>query len=203
MVRRSSKSPFMPDTLVFPGGRVDDEDGPEGSDEAFEQAARRECLEEASIELSDRALHWFDTWLTPSAEPRRYLARFFIARVATGEGQEAVADGHETHDGNWATAADFLARWEQSAVDLPPPTLSILMRLAQGNLGGLLDRNRDELIPPILPKVTAVGSELRILMPHHPAYANTDGEGGEVPPRSTEYPLGFTREEKRWRPWQD
>ena len=32
MVRRSARSPFMPDALVFPGGRVEAEDGPAGSD---------------------------------------------------------------------------------------------------------------------------------------------------------------------------
>ncbi|HEY0138955.1 MAG TPA: hypothetical protein VGB85_32940, partial [Nannocystis sp.] len=35
MLRRSARSPFMPDALVFPGGAVDPGDGPAGSDEAF------------------------------------------------------------------------------------------------------------------------------------------------------------------------
>ncbi|MBL8968946.1 MAG: NUDIX domain-containing protein, partial [Myxococcales bacterium] len=109
MLRRSARSPFMPDALVFPGGAVDAADGPAGSDAAYEAAARRECLEEAGVDLGSRPLRWFDTWVTPSAEPRRYEARFFLAELAAEEGAEAAADGHETHEGRWASAAEYLA----------------------------------------------------------------------------------------------
>lgn len=201
MVRRSAQSPFMPQTLVFPGGRVDAEDGAAGTDRAFEQAARRECREEAAIDLGARPLHWFDTWLTPSAEPRRYLARFYIASVEPDEGRGARPDGHETTEGMWASAPEILARWASSEVDLPPPTLSILLRLAAGDWATLLERDPDPLREPILPKVAPRGDELRILMPHHPEYAQAPGEAGPRPARVHELPLGFVREEKRWRPW--
>jgi 8-oxo-dGTP pyrophosphatase MutT (NUDIX family) len=203
MVRRSAKSQFMPQTLVFPGGRVDAEDGEAGSDAAYEAAARRECLEEAAIALTDHPLTWFDTWLTPSVERRRYLARFFLAHVEHGEVADARPDGHETTEGAWDTPAGFLARWERSEVDLPPPTLSILIRLSRGNLGALDRRDKAELLMPILPKVHPAGSELRIVMPHHPEYPGAPGEGADAPARVHELPLGFTREEKRWRPWLD
>src|SRR5690606_31344912 len=117
MLRRSARSPFMPDSLVFPGGAVDPEDGPAGSDEAFAAAARRECREEAAVALDTHVLHWFDTWLTPALEPRRYLARFYLAHLADGEGDDAAADGHETHEGRWATPADILAAWERADID--------------------------------------------------------------------------------------
>jgi 8-oxo-dGTP pyrophosphatase MutT (NUDIX family) len=204
MVRRSAQSPFMPETLVFPGGRVDAADGASGaagpSDAAFEQAARRECLEEAAIDLGQRPLHWFDTWLTPSAEPRRYLARFFIARVDPDEGHEARPDGHETTEGMWASAPEVLARWEEGQADLPPPTLSILLRLAAGGWEALLERDAQPLRAPILPKVAPRGNALHILMPHHPEYANVPGEAGTTPERVHELPRGFVRDEKRWRP---
>ena len=47
MVRRSARSTFMPDTLVFPGGRVEhidlDGDG-ETDDSAFEAAAKSQAV---------------------------------------------------------------------------------------------------------------------------------------------------------------
>ena len=71
MLRRSSRSAFLPEVFVFPGGAVDPEDehiarqrllraaqtpapGREASDPAFEVAALREAFEEAGIFLAAR-----------------------------------------------------------------------------------------------------------------------------------------------------
>ena len=74
MVVRSAKSPFMPATLVFPGGRLDPEDGPPDHDDSWDRAARRETAEEIGVTLQPD-LVWFDTWLTPSAESRQRYQR--------------------------------------------------------------------------------------------------------------------------------
>jgi 8-oxo-dGTP pyrophosphatase MutT (NUDIX family) len=72
MLRRSSRSVFLPEMFVFPGGAVDDDDaavartrllrepeeqfeGREPSDPTFEVAALREAFEEAGILLAARA----------------------------------------------------------------------------------------------------------------------------------------------------
>jgi 8-oxo-dGTP pyrophosphatase MutT (NUDIX family) len=206
MVRRSAKSPFMPSSLVFPGGRLDPADGDPGHDTSWVRAAVRECAEEAGLRLDERPLRWFDTWLTPSAEARRrYLARFFVAELGAGEGEQAVADGVETHDGRWATAAEHLAAWEAEAVDLPPPTVSVLLRLrdaeaeaeAAAGLRALCDVDPR---PPILPKVMPQGGQLFILMPHDPDYAGAPGEAAPAPARAHALPARFVRDGKRWRP---
>ncbi|MCX4239934.1 NUDIX domain-containing protein [Paraliomyxa miuraensis] len=202
MVRRSAKSPFMPSTLVFPGGRVDPEDGAIDQDPSWERAARRECEEEARLRLGpDRTLRWFDTWLTPSAESRRrYLARFFMTELSVGEGTEAQADGVETHEGRWATAAEHLAAWETEEVDLPPPTLAMLLRLREAERHGLpamLDVDPRALI---LPKVIIADGRLTILMPHDPDYAVAPGEAAPAPARVHGLPSRFVRDGQRWRP---
>lgn len=204
MVRRSARSPFMPDTFVFPGGRLDADDGDphhaERGHEAFERAARRETREEASIDLTDRPLRWFDTWLTPSGEGRRYLARFYLARLGGDEGHDAVHDGHETTEGFWSPVRGILDLWRNDRVDLPPPTLSVLLNLADPRWSEVIEREAAELSTPILPKVSAAGSALHIVMPHDPEYAGIDGEGLAAPPRSHTLPTRFVREPKRWRP---
>lgn len=205
MVRRSARSPFMPDTFVFPGGRLDPDDGdPEHATEghlAFERAARRETLEEASIDLEARELRWFDTWLTPSAEgKRRYLARFFIARLEAEEGHDAKHDGHETTDGFWSTAQGILDRWREGGVDLPPPTLSVLLGLAAADWPRVLERDPADLATPILPKVTAAGSELHIVMPHDPDYGGLPGDARPAPTRASDFPQRFIRLDNRWQP---
>lgn len=201
MLRRSAKSPFMPSTLVFPGGRLDPADGDAEDDASWERAALRECAEEAGLRLGERALQWFDTWLTPSAESRRrYLARFFVTELGAGEGAEAEADGVETHEGRWDTAAGHLAAWEAETVDLPPPTLAVLLRLQQVESTGLPALLGADPRAPILPKVVPQGSALLILMPHDPAYADAPGEAAPAPARAHDLPARFVRDGRRWRP---
>ena len=204
MLRRSAKSPFMPDALVFPGGAVDPADGPAGSDAAFVSAARRECQEEAGVDLGARPLHWFDTWVTPSAEPRRYEARFFLADLAADEGADAVADGHETLEGRWASAAEYLAQGQAGAVDLPPPTLCTLMRLADGRLTGLRALDPEDARAPLLPKaVLEAGPDgegrIAVVLPHDPGYAALPGEGLPLPPRAADLPTRLVRVGNTWR----
>lgn len=205
MLRRSARSPFMPDALVFPGGAVDAADGPAGSDAAYEAAARRECLEEAGVDLGSRPLRWFDTWVTPSAEPRRYEARFFLAELAAEEGAEAAADGHETHEGRWASAAEYLALGAAGSVDLPPPTLCTLLRLADGRAAGLRAVTAEDARAPVLPKAlletAADGSgRIAVVLPHAPEYAGLPGEGAPAPARSLDLPQRIVREGAGWRP---
>lgn len=205
MLRRSARSPFMPDALVFPGGAVDADDGAAGSDEAFEAAARRECLEEAGVDLAGRPLHWFDTWVTPSAEPRRYEARFFLAELTSDEGGEAAADGHETHEGRWASAAEYLALGAAGAVDLPPPTLCTLLRLADERLAGLRSVAVEDVRAPVLPKAMletgADGSgRIAVVLPHAPDYDGLPGEGAPPPARALDLPHRLVRDGAGWRP---
>lgn len=201
MLRRSAASPFMPSSLVFPGGRLDPDDGSPEHDATWERAAVRECVEEAGLELHGRTLRWFDTWLTPSAESRRrYLARFFVVELGPGEGAEAAADEVETHEGRWDTATGHLAAWEAEAVDLPPPTVSVLLRLQRAEGTGL-----DALVDvdprlPILPKVMPKGTQLLILMPHDPEYDAAPGEAAPAPARAHALPCRFVRDGRRWRP---
>lgn len=200
MLRRSSKSQFMPSTLVFPGGRLEEDDGACEEDSAWETAARRECREEAGLDLHV-PLRWFDTWLTPSAEPRRrYLARFYWALLGADEGQHAQADGHETHAGRWATVRDHLGAWDRQEIDLPPPTLSILLRLSAAGRAGLERLAQDDPSPPILPKYLLSKGEHFIVMPHDPTYPEVPGEALPAPARVLGLPQRFRRDDRVWRP---
>jgi 8-oxo-dGTP pyrophosphatase MutT (NUDIX family) len=211
MVRRSAKSPFMPSTLVFPGGRLDPEDGDPTADAAWERAARRECLEEAGLRGLG-ALLWFDTWLTPSAESthrpggartRRYLTRFFLARLQPGEGEEAQADGHETHAGRWATVDAHLMAWDRMEVDLPPPTLCTLLRLRPLGFDALASLAEHDPADTILPKVTLGARGPIIVMPHDSTYPNVPGEALPAPARVHDLPRRFVRDDRVWRPSEE
>ena len=170
-------------------------------DTSWERAARRECQEEIGLSLPNHGLRWFDTWLTPSAESRRrYLARFFLVELRAGEGSEAEADGFETHEGRWATAREHLAAWEAEQVDLPPPTVSVLLRLAEAEAEGLDGMLGVDPREAILPKVTAIDNQLTIMLPHDPDYDAAPGEALPAPTRVQSFPARFVRKGQRWCP---
>ncbi|MCR9164204.1 MAG: NUDIX hydrolase [Nannocystaceae bacterium] len=200
MVIRSAKSPFMPSTLVFPGGRLDPEDGDPADDASWDRAARRETAEETGVDLRADIL-WFDTWLTPSAESRRrYLTRFYWACIERDAGEGAQADGHETHEGRWATAAAHLERWKAEEIDLPPPTLATLLRLAPLGLDAGATLRTLNPRGVILPKVAASTDGIQIVMPHDRGYADLPGEAAPAPARAHDLPFRFTRLERVWTP---
>jgi 8-oxo-dGTP pyrophosphatase MutT (NUDIX family) len=54
---------------------------------------------ELGVRLDAAALHYFARRVTPSHNPYRFDARFFVARLP--DGQVPEADAFETHDGAW------------------------------------------------------------------------------------------------------
>lgn len=189
----------MPDALVFPGGRVEAEDGPAGSDAAFERAARREAMEEAALDLGDVPLRWFDTWTTPSREGRRFEARFFLARVDAAAMAHTTPDGHETTDGIWDTARGFLSRWSAGEFDLPPPTICVLYDLAT-QLHALEQRAATDAAGTILPRLQALADTVAIVLPHAAPYPDLEGDHAPAPARAAHLPHRFLRKDGRWCP---
>lgn len=198
MLRRSSKSAFNPDALVFPGGALEAEDGPPGSDEAFDRAARRETIEESAIDLTRCDLVWFDTWLTPVGERRRFMTRFYLAMIDADQGHEAEADGVEVHDGRWATPAEFLSDCDSGSVDLPPPTLSTLMLLSERGWPWFIESAAEPPREPIMPKMELADRSITVVMPHDPEYASLPGDSMPAPARASVHAKRFLRRENRW-----
>lgn len=124
--QRTTKARFMGGFWVFPGGRVDPEDG-EGA-AAWPVAAAREVREEVGIELPAAELRAYDRWVTPEPLPRRYDTVFFLARAP--EGAQARIDGEEIVDSRWATAAQLLRDSAAGTAVLSFPTLRQLEALA-------------------------------------------------------------------------
>lgn len=67
-------------------------------------------------------------WVTPEISPRRFDARFFLARAP--EGQEPQVDGREATEGLWIAPAEALRRWAADELLLPPATAKSLDALA-------------------------------------------------------------------------
>jgi len=91
-------------------------------------AELRAALVARHLRLNVAALVPFARWVTPTAERRRFDARFFMMRAP--DGQHGVHDTYETSQCFWERPADLLARWSDGAIQLAPPTHHTLWTLA-------------------------------------------------------------------------
>lgn len=130
LLRRNSKIAFG-GMWVFPGGRVDEPDGVGlGADDdlgAARRAAVREAYEETGQELEASALVPLSHWTPPPIAPKRYLTWFFLAAAPS---DVVTIDQGEIHEHVWLRPADALARRNELAIELAPPTWVTLEGLA-------------------------------------------------------------------------
>jgi 8-oxo-dGTP pyrophosphatase MutT (NUDIX family) len=116
---------------VFPGGRVEEGDGPAGAGEelAARHAAEREAFEETGLVLADAELVPFSHWVPPPETPKRFSTWFFVAALPPGL-SDVVIDGGEIGDHVWTTPEAALERHRRGETELAPPTWVTLHDLA-------------------------------------------------------------------------
>lgn len=230
LLRRRRNASFMGGAFVFPGGAADPgEADPRvtAARELFEEAgvllattpvARDTAaslrtralageqlpalLAEAELALAPAQLAYFAHWITPSIEPKRFSARFYVARLP--EGQHPSFDAQETVDELWVTPAEGLARAGELA--LPPPqvhTLADLHAAGSGDEIFALARARAAEPHPIMPRMAPTdGGGFALLLPWDPEYAVTGT--GDAAPMPADHPLcrgpsRFILEDRTWK----
>jgi 8-oxo-dGTP pyrophosphatase MutT (NUDIX family) len=150
------------------------------------QAWRRELLgatlgfaalvQREGLELALDHLEYWDHWITPSAEPRRFDTRFFIARLPTGQIPEI--DDKETTEARWLAPEAALALHRAEELFLPPPTERTLEGLVGiSSFEDLVREAAGRVVAPILPKLLLEDSSATIIMPWDSDYSGIPGEG--------------------------
>ena len=124
MLRRNSRGAFG-GMWVFPGGRIDPEDG-EGEDGA-RRAAARETHEEASLVIDPATLVPFAHWTPPPIAPKRFATWFFLVSAPAGV---VAVDGQEIHEHVWVRPDEAMRRRDAGEIELAPPTFVTLHQLA-------------------------------------------------------------------------
>ncbi|NLG56707.1 MAG: NUDIX hydrolase, partial [Rhodococcus sp.] len=104
---------------------------------------------------------------TPTAEPRRYDTRFFVAALPYGQ----VADGQTTEaaEVEWSRPADAIARWRRGESLLLPPTWAQLEQLCGfESVSEVLAAH--PRIDPIMPEIVSDGAAAHIEFPGQSGY---------------------------------
>ena len=156
VIERTLDHRFLPGYVAFPGGAVDEADGPLAErwfgdvGEAVRAAAIRELAEEVGLAVTrgavvavdrDRplapihaapprivSLHEVARWIAPSEVPVRFDARYYAVRM--DDAAEPVPDGAEAARAWWVTPRSLLSAWEGGEVLLYWPTHFTMTTLA-------------------------------------------------------------------------
>ena len=73
-------------------------------------------------------MHYIARWITPLGSPRRFDARFFIARIP--HNQEPLHDDGELVNSAWLPPGEILRRFEANTMAMISPTLRMIRNLA-------------------------------------------------------------------------
>jgi 8-oxo-dGTP pyrophosphatase MutT (NUDIX family) len=114
------------------------------------EASFESFLTSEGLRVAGEGLRYFDHWVTPIHEPRRFDARFFV--VAAPPGQRVAHDGRETTESVWRTPDDALEAHEAGTFMLPPPTWRVLMDLRRWS-------RRSEMLSAVRPLDGVVRTE--------------------------------------------
>ncbi len=132
-------------------------------------------LQAEHLVVAGEGLHYFDHWVTPAQEPRRFDARFFV--VSAPPCQRGHHDGRETTESLWKTPVEALSAHTAGTMMLPPPTWRVLMDLARWTdrsemLGAL---RGSEAVVRTEPVMTQVDGAFALLLPGDPGHSEAMG----------------------------
>jgi len=189
---RANTMDFAAGAVVYPGGRVDEQDaagvdkvpqgvatshahlwqltslgdlGPEQtpfSSAVVAHAARREVWEETGLELDFTQLVPWANWVTPMGHPRRFDTFFFVAALRAG--QQPRHQTTEATDSEWLAPARLLASADEGTVRLMRPTYATLQSVQR--LGSLVRLKNQE-------------TPIRTVPPHRRSLARGQSPGRE------------------------
>lgn len=134
MIHRGADTAFG-GMWAFPGGVVEDDDIPPGTEPdplpAARQAAVRETREEVGLIVDPESLVYWSHWLPPADSPRRYSTWFFLAQAGDAHTDDDVVldAGTEVQTHRWLAPGHALAMQAGGEILIAPPTFVTLEQL--------------------------------------------------------------------------
>lgn len=136
-------------------------------------------LQEEHLHVDPRRLVYWSHWITPSAVPKRFDTRFYLACLPPR--QAAAIDAIEATEMIWMTPAALIEASRRGEMTVSRPTLYNLMELDasvrhHGSLSAILHAEARRDIAPVLPKIQQ-GEPRMIVMPWDAEYHSLPGSG--------------------------
>lgn len=136
-------------------------------------------LQEEHLQLDLRQLVYWAHWITPSAVPKRFDTRFYLAALPPE--QVAAVDAIEATDMIWMTPAALISATHDGAMTVSRPTLYNVMELDASvrqhvSLSAILRAEAQRDVVPVLPKLLR-GEPRMIIMPWDKEYHSLAGGG--------------------------
>jgi 8-oxo-dGTP pyrophosphatase MutT (NUDIX family) len=128
----------------------------------------------SDVTLDVTAIEEVGRFITPLGSPRRFDARFFVARAP--HGQVAHFDDGEIVNLAWMEPAEAIERWQAGEMTMMTPTRRMLACLARYHtVDEVLEAARRRL-PYQRVRVVDPEGEYRVVLPGEPGYAHADLE---------------------------
>jgi 8-oxo-dGTP pyrophosphatase MutT (NUDIX family) len=132
------------------------------------------CQTERLQLLTDQ-IHFVDHWVTPVGERRRFDTRFFMTKAP--EAQVPLHDDIETIASLWVRPDEALRMWAARELNMFPPTVVSLRRLARFSTAGdaLADAAAQPRPPQRLPRLVLGPNEefIDVILPDQAGYEDT------------------------------
>lgn len=133
-----------------------------------------DLLIEAGIVLDATAIEEVARFITPKGSPRRFDARFFVARAP--ENQHPHHDDGEIVEWEWVTPHDALERWSQGAFAMMSPTVRMLACLDRYPDADAVMRAARRRSPYRRVRVVDPDGEYRVVLPGEAGYETAELE---------------------------
>lgn len=151
-----------------------------------------DVLTELDSEVQLDEIWYFDRWVTPPWETKRYDTWFFLARAP--EGQRFYTDGQEVTDERWLTPKEALERYRKRELILSPPTWATMRDLAPfdtfDDAAVFAKRAKPYAICPHFTPLEKEGTGV-ILLPGDPNYPDFEGVDTTIRGRPTRTRIGM------------
>ena len=162
LLHRHARMRFAASMVVFPGGGLEPAD--ENWADPIRRCAVRETEEETGVVLDPDELRPWAHWITPEFEPRRYDTHFYIGELPSGQLARDLSG--ETDRAEWTTPEAALAAERAGQIALMPPTLSILLELADcASIAEVRRLAEDRVIAVVLPELRRTDDGWRFSYP--------------------------------------
>ena len=126
------------------------------------------------IVLDATAVEEVARFITPLGPPRRFDARFFIARAP--DGQEPSHDEGEIVNWEWVRPTDALSRWRDGEMEMMSPTVRMVACLARYRTAAAAMAVARRRLSYQRVRVADPGGDYRVLLPGEPGYEAADLE---------------------------